>query len=281
MNEVSIAHLAELVRRRSGIALAESKAALILRRLAPVARTFGFKDASTLLTGLAHPPEELACAVTEAMTTQDTWFFRDPEVFDLLEKSLLPGLVVNRRHKQRLRIWSAGCATGQEAYSLAMILEELALAASGWAIELLATDISGEAVARAKSGFFADHEVARGLPAARRLRHFVRDGAGWRVHERLRRGVTFRTFNLLDDYGWLGEIDLILCRNVLMYFDQHTRSAALRKVSHALAADGVLVLGTREVGPGPTFLPTARMRSVLTKAQRNVRHVMRAAGRAT
>lgn len=278
MNAPEISHLADLVRRRSGIKLADSKAEQISRRLARVARVFGFKDGATLLAELAHPHEELASAVTEAMTTQDTWFFRDPEVFDFLDAAFLPGLITDRAMKMRLRLWSAGCATGQEAYSVAMILAEQTLAANGWAVELLATDISGEAVARAKAGLYTDHEMSRGLPAARKLRHFYRDGEGWRVRERLRRSITFRTFNLLDDFGWLGEMDVILCRNVLMYFDARARSAVLRKIFDALAVDGVLIVGAQEASLGPAFVPMSGLRGVFTKAQAEALHAMQAVG---
>lgn len=277
MDETGFSHLAELVRRRSGMALAASRPEVISHRLAPVMRTFGFKDTSTLLAALAYPHEELASAVTEVMTVPDTCFFRDQDVFDVLETRLLPALIANRQEKKRLRLWSAACATGQEAYSLAMILEELELAANGWAVELLATDLSGEALKRARNGFFTDYE-ADGLPVARQSRHLVRDGEGWRVSERLRRSVTFRRFNLLDDFGWLGEVNLILCRNVLMYFDQRARSAVLRKISDALAIDGVLVVGARESSLGPCFASAQGLRGVFTKKRRKVPRAMRATG---
>lgn len=278
MNGTGISHLADLVRRRSGIALADDKAELISHRLSRVARVFGFKDGATLLAELAHPHEELASAVTEAMTTQDTCFFRDPEVFDFLDAAFLPGLIADRAAKKRLRLWSAGCATGQEAYSVAMLLAEQTLAAKGWAVDLLATDISGDAIARAKAGLYADHDMSRGLPAVRRLRHFYRDGEGWRVRERLRRSVTFRTFNLLDDFGWLGEMDVILCRNVLMHFDSRVRSAVLRKIFDTLAADGMLIVGALEMSLGPAFVPVSGLRGAFTKAQGETLHAMQAVG---
>ena len=255
MTEAEFAHLAELVRRRSGLLLTQDKSDLILRRLAPVAERFGFKTPVALLDEIEHPPEEVAQAVTEALTTNETSFFRDGAQFEHFRTRLLPPLLDSRTSKKRLRIWCAAAATGQEAYSVAMILDDADLARAGWKLEIIATDLSAETIARAKDGVYSPFEVERGLPEQSLKQHFTRDGAQWRVNERLRRMVTFRVFNLLDDFGWLGEIDVIFCRNVLMYFEQRARAAVLRKLAETLACDGTLVLGALEGCTEPALAP--------------------------
>jgi chemotaxis protein methyltransferase CheR len=263
-------HLAELVRRRAGIELAPEKAHAIVRRLAPVANIFGFKDSEMLLAELAHPREELAQAVTEAITTQDTSFFREPAVFEYFEQIVLPALTLARAQKKRLRIWSAGCATGQEAYSLAMLLEDADLHARSWNVDLLATDFSADAISRAKEGMYSDYEIQRGLSPAMRSRHFVRESDGWRATQRLRRAVTFRPFNLLDHFGWLGDIDVIFCRNVMIYLTREEKSALLEKIDRTLSADGWLILGSAEGGSPETlpFEPVPGPRGIFRKRQK-------------
>ena len=268
MNESAFGNLADLVRRRAGIALTPDKSHAISRRLAPVAHVFGFRNSEALLAELVHPQEELARAVTEAITTQDTSFFRDPAVFMHFEKEMLPALTQARADRKRLRIWSAVCATGQEAYSLAMLLDDSRPVASGWNIDLIATDLSSQAIARAKEAVYSQYEIQRGLSTTERSRHFSRDADGWRATERLRRMVTFRTFNLLDHFGWLGEVDVIFCRNVLMYLAPEEKVGVLHKLSQTLAADGRLVLGATEgiANSGSSFRPAAGPRGIFLKA---------------
>ena len=238
--------LAELVRRRSGIKLALDNPELIDDKLAPVARLFGFRDLRGLLEEMAHPPEELAQAVTEAMTTRDTSFFRDPAAFDCFEHAILPTLLKARSGIKRLRIWCSGISSGQEAYSVAMILDRFRIAGAGWKIELLATDLSFDAIARARRGTYTNFEVERGLTSALLSAYFTSEESGWRVADRLRRMVSFRTFNLLDDFGWLGELDAIFCRNVLLYLEPRARAVAMRKLVRALAPDGYLLVGPQD-----------------------------------
>jgi len=267
MEDSTFANLADLVRRRSGIALTRDKVHAVSRRLIPVAHIFGFKNSETLLAELAHPHEELARAVTEAITTQDTSFFRDPAIFDHLETGILPALLRTRADRKRLRIWCAGCATGQEAYSLAILLDKMHLVSQGWNIDLIATDISADAIARAKDGVFSPYEIQRGLPASMRSQYFISDAGGRRATERLRRSIVLRAFNLLDHFGWLGELDVIFCRNVLIYFAPEERVAVLEKLAHTLASDGRLVLGAAE-GSANNALPfkaTAGPRGVFVK----------------
>ncbi len=248
MTSEEFAHLADLLRRRSGLLLTPDKTVLAESRLARVARLYGFKNGAALLAELDHPREELAQAVTEAMTTNETSFFRDRAVFERFRSAILPALCETRAARRRIRIWCAAAATGQEAYSLAMILDEADLAAQGWKIDLIATDLSSEAVARAKEGVYSQFEVQRGLPIQLLINHFTQQGNLWRVSARLRRMVTFRTFNLLDNFGWLGTLDVIFCRNALLYFEPHAKAQVFAKLAETLAPDGTLALGASESG---------------------------------
>ena len=246
MTPDAFANLADMLRRRSGLVLTPDKIQLANSRLAPVAHLFGFKGVAALLAEFPHPREEIAQAVTEAMTTNETSFFRDRDPFNHFRDILLPALTIARAGRRRLRIWCAAGSTGQEAYSLAMILDEASLAAFDWRIDLIATDLSAAAIARAKDGVYSQFEVQRGLPIQSLLKNFTQEGNQWRVSDRLRRMVSFRTFNLLDDFGWLGEIDLVFCRNVLLYFDGPSRTMIFAKLADILASDGTLVLGATE-----------------------------------
>lgn len=249
--------LAELVRRRSGLVLPTHKAPLIEGRLASVMRRFGFRSASALINELKHGHDALARAVLEAMTTNESYFFRDKAVFDKLRDSVLPRLIAARASRKRLRIWSAACAAGQEAYSIAMILSDLKLSAKGWSIDLFATDLSSEMIARAELGVYSDYEVQRGLAARKLAAHFTQEGESWRVHESLRRMVTFRQFNLLDSYGWADDLDVVFCRNVLLYFDHKTKTSVLERIAEILTPDGTLLLGHTET---PDVLPRTFVR---------------------
>jgi chemotaxis protein methyltransferase CheR len=242
--------LAELVNRRSGMVLPAEKLNLAESRLWPVARRFGFRDLEAMLADLRHAPESLASAVVEALAIHDTWFFRDRAVFEHFRAAILPPLLLSRMRERRLRLCCAGASTGQEPYSLAMLLAEVGL--SGWRVEMIATDLSEAAIARGRDGVYSQAEVKRGLRAREIATHFAPDGECWRVAERVRRMVRFRVFNLLDDFGWLGELDVIFCRNVLMYFDPRSKAAVLEKLAAALAPGGCLVLGASETALGTT-----------------------------
>lgn len=249
MNAVDFECLADLLRRRAGFHLAPSKTHLAASRLAPVARRYGFRKTDELLRELHDAPEDLARAVTEAMMISESSFFRDKTSFDHFRGVILPSLLSARAATRRLRIWCAAAGNGQEAYSLAITLEEAKIA-KDWRIELIATDISTAALARAADGAYLPFEVQRGVPPQMLVRYFTQDGEGWRISERLRRMVTFRPFNLLDSYGWLGEIDVIYCRNVLLYFDPLAKRDTLAKLHDVLAPGGYLVLGASETMEG-------------------------------
>lgn len=247
--------LARLLRRRCGLSLNLDKITMAERRLEPVMRRFHFRDMTGLMDELRLGREALAEAVTEAMTINESSFLRDPALFDAFRLRLLPRLLAARAAQKRLRIWSAACAAGQEPYSIAMILSELGLVRDGWQLDIIATDLSADAIYRAESGRYSTHEIQRGLDEETRARHFRRDGAEWVVEESLRRMVRFRKFNLLDSLGWLDDVDLVFCRNVLMYFDTTTRLEVLQRIADTLAVDGALLLGENETPGRSPFVP--------------------------
>jgi chemotaxis protein methyltransferase CheR len=240
------AYLAQLLKRRTGIVINPLKTARIATRLAPVVRRFGFRNADELLRELSQARESMIRPVIEAMTTNDTWFFRDRTPFEQFREIVLPDLMSRRTRSRALRIWCAAAATGQEAYTLAMIVHEAGLAKDGWTIELMASDVSSECIARAREGLYTSFEVQRGLGIKRLIAHFTQEGDRWRVSDSLRRMVKFRTFNLLDDYGRFGEMDVVFCRNVLLYFEPQTKAQILDRLADTLAPDGYLVVGTAE-----------------------------------
>jgi chemotaxis protein methyltransferase CheR len=245
LGQEDFAFLARLLRRRSGLSLTPAKTELVERRLAPVMRRFGFRNAAGLVQELRLGRESLARAITEAVTVNETCFFRDPQVFGRFRTDWLPAMLRRRARERRLRFWIAACATGQEAYSIAMLLDEMGLAES-WSIDLIATDLSEEAIARAGEGRYDGEEMARGLDAGRRDRWFRAAGEHWCAVPHLRRMVDFRVFNLLDSYGWLDDLDFVFCRNVLLYFDRAAKAAVLERIADTLAPDGMLVLGDAE-----------------------------------
>ena len=246
MNSHDFTYLANVLRRRTGIILAEKKTHMIETRLLPVVRRFGFRDIGSLLKELHYGHEALVQAVIEAMTTNDSAFFRDRKTFDEFRDIVLPALKTARAGCKELRIWCAACAAGQEPYSIAMLLDDAKLADEGWSITLIATDINSQMIARAQDGIYSQFEVQRGLPIRRLVSNFTQEGAQWRISDHLRRMVTFRTFNLLDSYGWLPDCDVVFCRNVLMYFDHKTRASVLDRIGEVLAEDGALLVGPAE-----------------------------------
>ncbi|GAA0568374.1 CheR family methyltransferase [Rhizomicrobium electricum] len=239
-------YLANVLLRRAGIVLAEKKTHMIETRLMPVVRRFGFRDIPSLLKELHYGHEALVQAVIEAMTTNDSAFFRDRKTFDEFRDIVLPALKEARSDTKQLKIWCTACAAGQEPYSIAMLLDDAKLADEGWSITLVATDINSQMIARAQEGVYSQFEVQRGLPIRRLVSNFTQEGANWRISDHLRRMVTFRTFNLLDSYGWLPDCDVVFCRNVLMYFDLKTRASVLERIGDILMPDGALLVGPAE-----------------------------------
>jgi chemotaxis protein methyltransferase CheR len=188
----------------------------------------------------------LMTAVVEAMTTNESSFFRDKTPFEHFRRTIMPALLAARRQSRTIRIWCAAAATGQEPYSLAICLQEMAGAIAGWRIELLATDLSGAALNRARNGLYSQFEVQRGLPIKLLVKYFRQVGEAWQIAPDICGMVRFRRFNLLSDLASLGTFDVILCRNGLIYFDQDTKIDMLHRLAEALSSDGYLILGAAE-----------------------------------
>ena len=257
--------LRSFLSRASGLALNSDKAYLAESRLRPVMQRLGLADFDALIMRLLSGTDyDLVREVVDAMTTNETFFFRDRVPFDNFRKFILPNLLEARKDVRRIRIWCAACSTGQEPYSLAMLLDEEAQKLAGWHVEILATDLSHSAINIAREGLYTQFEVQRGLPISQLLRYCRQEGECWRVSEHLRAHVRFDEFNLLADYTDLGSFDVIFCRNVLIYFDVPMKQKVLDKMARVIASDGYLVMGAAEtvVGLSNAFIPHEELRSI-------------------
>jgi chemotaxis protein methyltransferase CheR len=253
MNSDVFTLLSSLVRERSGLVLTPDKGYLLESRLLPVARKWEQKSVAELAALLRGKPNpKLIRDIVEAMTTNESFFFRDIKPFDQFKSLVLPHLLKKRAAGKSIRIWSAACSSGQEPYSLAMILNEHRLQLAGWKVEIVATDLSTEILDKARAGLYSQFEVQRGLPIQLLVKYFTQEGDRWQVDAGIRNMVAFRPFNLLDDLGSLGRFDVIFCRNVLIYFDQPTKAKVLDAMSRQLAPDGHLYLGGAETVLGIT-----------------------------
>ncbi|KRE02259.1 chemotaxis protein CheR [Bosea sp. Root381] len=235
-----------LLHYRSGLSLGPEKRYLAESRLGILCRRRGIEGLVALVERLRHGDPQLENAVVEAMTTNETLFFRDRTPFELFRNVILPEKLSANAATRSLRIWCAAVSTGQEAYSLAMILDEMACRLAGWNVRILGTDISGEVLERARTGIYSQFEIQRGLPIQMLLRHFQQDGEKWQVSERLRATVELKQHNLLEPNDHLGQFDVIFCRNVLIYFDVPTKAKVLDALAPRLAPDGVVILGAAE-----------------------------------
>jgi chemotaxis protein methyltransferase CheR len=245
--------LAELLRARSGLVIGPDKVYLLDSRLGPIARREKLPDLAALAARLRAPGgDRLAREVVEAMTTNESLFFRDTKPFLHFRTQALPRLHAARPPGAVLRVWSAAASTGQEAYSLAMILADLRPSLGARRVEILGTDLAREPLLRAREGLYSQFEVQRGLPVQMLVKHFRKEDQNWRISEALRAAVTFREWNLLDDPGPLGRFDIVFCRNVLIYFDAPTKARVLAALARQLAPDGVLYLGGAETVLGVT-----------------------------
>ena len=251
MNAMDLQFLAAFLKERSGLIVTADKEYLIDSRLQPVARKFELKSIEEIISVLRGGRDaRLAAAVTEAMTTNESFFFRDKVPFELFQDVMLPTLLDARRAKKHLRIWCAAASTGQEPYSLSIILKEMAAKLGGWRTDIIGTDISSAVIEKAKSGIYSQFEVQRGLPVQLMLKYFEQKGDVWQILPEIRSMVQYRLFNLLEDYASLGTFDIVFCRNVLIYFDQPTKKAILERIARTMAPDGYLVLGAAETVVG-------------------------------
>lgn len=262
--------LRRYLHERSGLVLAPEKLYLAESRLMPVVRKHGLASLDDLVARIRMmPSSQLAIDTVEAMMTNETFFFRDKIPFEHFRDTMLPALTAARDRDRRLRIWCAAASTGQEPYSLAMAIKELAASAKGGAlngfrIDILATDLSGDVLERARAGTYSQFEVQRGLPIQMLLKYFTQAGDVWQVSPELRSMVQFRTLNLLNDFTPLGRFDIVFCRNVLIYFDQPTKTQVLNRMAPQIAEDGYLVLGAAEtvVGLTSAFKPVPDKRGL-------------------
>jgi chemotaxis protein methyltransferase CheR len=240
-------YIRKLVHQRAGLMLDESKRYLVETRLVSLASREGITSTGELIATLREQSSgPLYHKVIEALTTHETSFFRDALPFEGLAKHVLPPLVAARSTVRRLNIWSAACASGQEPYSIALVLREQFLELADWNIRLLATDISGEMIARARAGQYNEVEVSRGLSRPLLEKYFFRRGGHWEIREEIRRMVEFREMNLAERWSSLPSMDIIFMRNVLIYFDVETKKAILDQVRRVLCPDGRLFLGAGE-----------------------------------
>jgi len=257
--------LSTLIKQRSGLVLTEDKSYLLESRLMPIARKRGLKGLEELTQTLrTHKEEALMQDVTEAMTTNESFFFRDIKPFDMFREQVLPEIMKNRADRKSFRVWCAAASSGQEPYSLAITLLEAAQQLSGWRTEIVGTDISREILEKAKSGLYSQFEVQRGLPIQLLLKYFDKKDDMWQASSALRTMVQFKELNLLGDLQKLGKFDVVFCRNVLIYFDQETKGKVLEEISRMMPPDGILFLGGAEtvLGISDKFKPVPGLRGV-------------------
>jgi chemotaxis protein methyltransferase CheR len=256
--------LRKLLKERSGLDLSADKQYLVESRLMPLARKAGLPGLAELVQKLKGGAEPLTAEVVEAMTTNETFFFRDKVPFDHLKATVLPELLQARAGRRSLRIWCAASSTGQEPYSIAMCLKELGSMLAGWRVEIVATDLSQGVLEKSRSGLFSQFEVQRGLPIQLLVKHFTQVGELWQLNADIRAMVQFKQLNLLQDFSHLGGFDVIFCRNVLIYFDQDTKTNVFGRLARLIESDGFLMLGAAEtvVGLTDAFKPYPEKRGL-------------------
>jgi chemotaxis protein methyltransferase CheR len=257
-------YLRKLLKERSGLDLSADKQYLVESRLIPLARKSGLMGIGELVQKMKSGSDALTVDAIEAMTTNETFFFRDKIPFDHLRQAVVPELLQARSSRRSLRIWCAASSTGQEPYSIAMCLKEFAPQLSGWRVEIVATDLSLGVLEKARAGIFSQFEVQRGLPIQLLVKHFRQVGELWQLNADIRAMVQHRQLNLLQDFSHLGTFDVIFCRNVLIYFDQDTKIGVFNRLAKSLEADGVLALGAAEsvVGMTDAFKPYPERRGL-------------------
>ena len=258
MTPLDYEYLRKLLKERSGLDLSADKHYLVESRLVPLARRVGLPGIPELVQKMKGAgADALTADVVEAMTTNETFFFRDKIPFDHMRETILPALTKARANRRTLRIWSAACSTGQEPYSIAMLLREAGQALVGWRVEIVATDLAQSVLEKSKAGMFSQFEVQRGLPIQLLVKYFTQVGELWQLNADIRGMVQHRQLNLLQDFSQLGMFDVIFCRNVLIYFDQDTKAAIFERLAKQLEPDGMLMLGAAEsvVGITDVFKP--------------------------
>ena len=247
MKATEYEYLSSFLLGTSGLSLGDGKEYLLEARLIPLAQSLGLDGIPQLVTELRKGQDpRVACAVTEAMTTNETSFFRDKVPFEELRTQLLPSLIEARRTSRSLRIWCAAAATGQEPYSIEMVLNEDFPELKSWNVEIIATDLDTCALSRSEAGIYSQFEVQRGLPVKLLMKYFEQCETGWRINDVLRNRIKWKQLNLLNDFSVLGTFDIVFCRNVLIYFQNETKSDILNRIAPRTRSDGFLYLGAAE-----------------------------------
>lgn len=265
MKPEGFAYLSKWLYDRTGLVLGPDKLYLVESRLSPIARKHNLAGLDAIIVELrSGRAGEFATEVSDAMMTNESFFYRDVKPFEQFRDLVLPALLQARASARRIRIWSAASSTGQEPYTLAMLVKEAEAKLQGWKVEIVGTDISKEALDRAKAGLYTQFEVQRGLPIQMLMKYFKQQGDRWQISDALKQMVQFREFNLLQDPGALGQFDVVFCRNVLIYFDQPTKGAVLGRIAKLMPADGYLYLGGAEtvLGISDRFAPVPGQRGI-------------------
>ena len=252
MTPLDFEYLRKFLKDRSGLDLAVDKQYLVESRLIPLARKAGLSGIGDLVQKMKNGAEAMIVDVVEAMTTNETFFFRDKTPFEHLRETMIPALLQARAARRSLRIWCAAGSTGQEPYSIAMCLKEYGPALAGWRTEIIATDLSNEVLEKSRSGLYSQFEVQRGLPIQLLIKYFKQVGELWQINADIRAMVQHRQLNLLQDFSHLGTFDVIFCRNVLIYFNQETKIGVFTRLAKQMEADGFLALGAAETVVGLT-----------------------------
>lgn len=261
--------LCNFLKKESGLIIDAQKRYLVESKMQPIIRREGLSGLQDLVDILIkNKTAPIVKEVVETMTINETYFFRDKVPFDKFSQVVLPKLLAARPTYKTIRIWSAACSSGQEPYSLAMILDQMKAQLAGRRIEIIATDLSEAILAKAREGLYSQFEVQRGLPTPFLLRYFDQKGDKWQIKDSLRSQVTFRRLNLLSDYSAIGNVDVIFCRNVLIYFDNAGKREVLSKMRRHLAPDGFLMLGASEslLGASTDFVTDPNHRMLLVPA---------------
>lgn len=274
VSQASYQIIADLLSARTGQHLSEGRRWRVGSALGGVFREHGISNVDQLVCLLDVPKRrmtdhDLSTEVVEALLNNETYFFRDKPTFDQIPEYILPELAKSRQHTRRLSIWCAGCSTGQEVHSLAMLFEDQKDRWAGWTIDILGTDVSHRAIRTARTGLYSQFEVQRGLGVAQMLRHFDETPDGWQIRDHVRTITRFQQHNVLSEPPARHRFDLVLCRNVLLYFDPETREKAFQRLASAMASDAVLMLGAGEtvVGQTRSFTPSAGRLSLYERSE--------------
>lgn len=255
----------DLLKDKSGLVLSQDKSYLLESRLNPIAKQWGYDTLDAMTMALHGVPDPaLIKDIVEAMTTNETSFFRDSRPFELFQDTVLTYMRSKRTHLQTIRIWCAACSSGQEPYTLAIVLKELEKQYPGWKFEILATDLSSDILEQAREAKYSQFEVQRGLPIQLLMKYFTQQGDKWQLNDTIRKMVRFEEFNLLTPMHKLGRFDVVLCRNVLIYFDDETKTKVLESIAQQLQGDAFLFLGGAETVLGITdkFKPVPNKRGL-------------------